>query len=195
MKKPIYKRLFAYAIDTLIVAIIASLFLDIPLINPYFERYIELSNEMFNYISGVEVLTTDAIAQLQYDFVYYSFYSYIILIVVKILYFIIFQYINEGQTIGKAIFKIQVISQRGKLKFYQLALSSLIVCNIITASINLVCLKMLNMNAYNSIASILNSIEIFIIIANVIMIKFRKDSRGLHDLISKTQVVYKEKES
>ena len=35
MKKPIFKRLLAYIVDIFIVAVIASLFIDIPIINPY----------------------------------------------------------------------------------------------------------------------------------------------------------------
>lgn len=194
MNRPVYKRLFAYAIDMLIVAVIASLFLDIPIINPYFDKYIELSESMMQFIGGNETLTIDTINQLQYDFVYYSFYTSIIVIVVKIIYFILFQYLNKGQTIGKAIFKIQIVSDRRKLKFYQVLLSSLIVCNIITGTINLICLRLLNIDTYIQVSNIINYIEIFIVIANVMLITFRKDAKGVHDLLSNTSVVYKEKE-
>ena len=195
MNRPVYKRLFAYAIDMLIVAVIASLFLDIPIINPYFDKYIELSESMMQFIGGNETLTIDTINQLQYDFVYYSFYTSIIVIVVKIIYFILFQYLNKGQTIGKAIFKIQIVSDKRKLKFYQVLLSSLIVCNIATSAITLTVLRLLSMDSYLKVSGIINYIELIIIVAIVIMINMRKDQRGLHDLLSKTKVVYVEKEN
>ena len=194
MKKPVYKRLFAYAVDMLIVVIIASFFLDIRTINPYFDKYLELSESMMEYENGTTALTTETISKLQYDFVYYSFYSFIILLVVKVIYFIFFQFFNHGQTIGKALFKIQVVSEKRKLKFYQIALSSLIVCNIITGTINVICLRLLDVEKYTSVSSIISYFELLIVVINVIMITFRKDARGVHDLISNTSVVYKEKE-
>ncbi len=194
MKKPTYKRLLAYIIDIIIVAIIASIFIDIPLINPYFDKYIELSQSMMDYLSGVKALTEADIVKLQYDFVYYSFYSSIILISVKALYFIVFQYFNKGQTIGKALLKIKMVSEKRKLKFYQVALNALIICNIITAIINLVCLRLLSVDSYVLASNIINYVEIFIGITSVFMISIRKDGRGLHDIIAKTEVIYKEKE-
>ena len=50
------------------------------------------------------------------------------------------------------------------------------------------------MDTYIRVSNIINYIEIFIVIANVILITFRKDAKGVHDLLSNTSVVYKEKE-
>ncbi len=40
MRRPILKRLFAYIVDLIIVVIIASLFIDMPILNPYFDMYL-----------------------------------------------------------------------------------------------------------------------------------------------------------
>ena len=194
MKKPKFKRLLAYIVDIFIVAVIASLFIDIPIINPYLDKYVELSEQMITYISGVEPFTQEAINKLQYDFVYYSFYASVILLVVKVLYFIFFQYLNKGKTIGKAIFKIELVSEKRKLKLYQVALSSLVICNIFTQTITLILLRTLDMNAFTRTSNIISYIEFFILITSALMINIRKDSRGIHDIISNTSVVYRKEE-
>ncbi len=194
MKNIKYKRLFAYIIDIIIIAVIASIYIDMPLVNPYFDKYIELSQSMMDYIGGTSVLTNDEIIKLQYDFVYYSFYSSLILLVVKFLYFVIFQYFNKGRTIGKVLFRIRIESNRGKLKFYQILLTSLIICNIITGTINLICLRLLDMESFNSISNVINYLELLILLTSVFMIIIRKDNRGLHDIMSNTKVVMYEKE-
>ena len=194
MRRPILKRLFAYIVDLIIVVVIASLFIDMPILNPYFDKYLELSESLVSYLNGGEVLTQEAINNLQYEFVYYSFYSSIILISIKILYFILFQYINKGKTIGKAIFKIELVSEKRKLKFYQVLLSSLIICNIFTQSITLVLLRTLSKSSFMSISGYISTIELTIAMITVVMITMRKDARGLHDLISNTSVVYRKEE-
>ena len=194
MRRPILKRLFAYIVDLIIVVVIASLFIDMPILNPYFDKYLELSESLVSYLNGGEVLTQEAINNLQYEFVYYSFYSSIILLSIKILYFILFQYINKGKTIGKAIFKIELVSEKRKLKFYQVLLSSLIICNIFTQSITLVLLRTLSKSSFMNISGYISTIELTIAMITVVMITMRKDARGLHDLISNTSVVYRKEE-
>jgi len=194
MEKPIFKRLFAYVVDIIIVAVIASLFIDLPIVNPYLDKYIELSESMINYLTGVEVLTQDAINKMQYDFIYYSFYASLTLLIIKALYFIIFQYINGGKTIGKAIFKIEMVSVKKKLKLHQVLISSLIMCNILTQGITLLLLRTQSMNTFLKASNIISGIEMFILMTSIFLILMRKDGRGLHDLISGTLVKYREKE-
>ena len=194
MKNPTYKRLFAYIIDVIIVSVIASIFIDIPILNPYVEKYLETSETILGIYSGATSLGDLDLTRLQYEFVYYSFYSSLIILVVKILYFIVFQYFNKGQTIGKAILKIRLVSEKGKLKFYQVLVTSLIVCNILTSTITLTVLRLTSMDTYLSVSGIINYIELVVFVAIAIMVTWRKDGRGLHDLLSKTKVVYVEKE-
>ena len=195
MKKPTYKRLFAYIIDVIIVSVIASIFIDIPILNPYVDKYIETSESILGIYAGTTQIGDIDLVKLQYEFIYYSFYASLIILIVKILYFIVFQYFNKGQTIGKALLKIRLVSEKGKLKFQQVLLTSLIVCNIATSAITLTVLRLLSMDSYLKVSGIINYIELIIIVAIVIMINMRKDQRGLHDLLSKTKVVYVEKEN
>lgn len=194
MKKPTFKRLFAYIIDVIIVSVIASIFIDIPMLNPYVEKYVELSENILGIYAGTSSIENVDLIKLQYEFIYYSFYSSLIILIVKVLYFIVFQYFNKGQTIGKALLKIRLVSERGKLKFHQVLLTSLIVCNLLTSAVNLFVLRNLNMDTYLTVSNVISYIEIIIAVTIVIMINMRKDGKGLHDLLTKTKVVYVEKE-
>ena len=194
MKKPTFKRLFAYIIDVIIVSVIASIFIDIPMLNPYVEKYVELSESILGIYAGTSSIENVDLIKLQYEFIYYSFYASLIILVVKVLYFIVFQYFNKGQTIGKALLKIRLVSEKGKLKFHQVLLTSLIVCNILTSAVNLFVLRNLNMDTYLTVSNVISYIEIIIAVTVVIMINMRKDGKGLHDLLTKTKVVYVEKE-
>ena len=194
MKKPTFKRLFAYIIDVIIVSVIASIFIDIPMLNPYVEKYVELSENILGIYAGTSSIENVDLIKLQYEFIYYSFYSSLIILIVKVLYFIVFQYFNKGQTIGKALLKIRLVSERGKLKFHQVLITSLIVCNILTSAVNLFVLRNLNMDTYLTVSNVISYIEIIIAVTVVIMINMRKDGKGLHDLLTKTKVVYVEKE-
>ena len=194
MKKPTFKRLFAYIIDVIIVSVIASIFIDIPMLNPYVEKYVELSESILGIYAGTSSIENVDLIKLQYEFIYYSFYASLIILVVKVLYFIVFQYFNKGQTIGKALLKIRLVSEKGKLKFHQVLFTSLIVCNILTSAVNLFVLRNLNMDTYLTVSNVISYIEIIIAVTVVIMINMRKDGKGLHDLLTKTKVVYVEKE-
>ena len=194
MKKPTFKRLFAYIIDVIIVSIIAAIFIDIPVLNPYVEKYVELSENILGIYAGTSSIENVDLIKLQYEFIYYSFYSSLIILIVKVLYFIVFQYFNKGQTIGKALLKIRLVSERGKLKFHQVLLTSLIVCNLLTSAVNLFLLRNLKMDTYLTVSNVISYIEIIIAVTVVIMINMRKDGKGLHDLLTKTKVVYVEKE-
>ena len=87
MKKPTFKRLFAYIIDVIIVSVIASIFIDIPMLNPYVEKYVELSESILGIYAGTSSIENVDLIKLQYEFIYYSFYASLIILVVKVLYF------------------------------------------------------------------------------------------------------------
>ena len=189
-----YRRLFAYIIDIIIVGIISALFIGIPSVNPYLEQYEEASNALLEVYNGTLTTNNVNVLEAQYNFLYYSFYVSVILLVVKVIYFVIFQYFNKGQTIGKAIYKIKIESNKKKLKIYQVLLSSLVGANILLSGLNLICLRLLNMNDYYSASNILSSLEMLMFTAVVLMILIRKDEKGLQDVISGTKVVRVEKE-
>ena len=109
MKKVTGARLAAYIIDSLIVALIASLFAGITLINPNKEKMEELEEEyttstIENFKNQDYSFFNDSnIENMTYEISYYGIYASVIELVVMFLYFGLFQYYNKGQTIGKKL--------------------------------------------------------------------------------------------
>src|SRR5574344_2302253 len=137
------KRIAAYILDMLFVLIIAGMFAKIELINPtqkeynealekYNEKYTlylkERTNNDYNTSSSqvseqlnkTYEVTDKELDELGYEVEKQSLPSKIILIVCSILYFAVFQFYNKGQTLGKVIMKIHLISEdKKKLSIWQ----------------------------------------------------------------------------
>lgn len=120
---------------------------------------------------------------------------YIIFIAFNIAYFGIFQFSFNGQTFGKRIMKIRIISSKKKdLNIFQLILRSVIVYNLWIYLLYIIfVITVNNSNNYYNIYSVLNNIGSIIQIVTIMMVLLNKNGRGLHDIISSTEVCFVEK--
>ena len=209
MKNPTYKRFLAYAVDIFIVTIIAAMFSEIRIVNPYLDEYENTSNEYLNMLSNQIVNSTIyesngtnetrlSVTELDkkletttYNLSYYGYYVFVITLVVKLLYFIVFALYNDGKTIGKALLKMKVKKNSNrKLRIMDLTIRSVIGYGLLFDLVNIILLRLCDMKNYLYINSIVTYIEFGITAVIVIMILFRKDNRGLHDLLAGTKVIY-----
>lgn len=114
----------------------------------------------------------------------------IITLTFTLIYFGIIQYILKGKTIGKILFKLQVVSNNEKkLTVITYILRSLIINEVLLNSISIIFLMTASKNTYHhannittTIISIIEGIIIFLVIT-------REDHRGLHDLLFNTKVI------
>lgn len=202
MKNPTYKRFFAYIVDFVIVLLIAGMFSEIDFINPYLEEYENTTNQYYELLKSevIDVNSTNEtivnsdldnnLNVLAYNLSYYGYYILVITLVVKVLYYVVFAYYNDGKTIGKALFKIKVKkTTNNKLKMTDLLVRSAVGYEMIFELINIILLKLCTMNTYLSTNKIVNSLDSAVMMVIVVMILFRKDNRGLHDIISGTKVI------
>ena len=97
-----------------------------------------------------------------------------------------------GWNLKRTLSKINITSKKtnNKLKMDDLLVRSAIGYGLIFDLISILLLKLCDMNAYFKYSNILNYFESGILFACVLLILFRKDNRGLHDLIANTKVVY-----
>ena len=114
----------------------------------------------------------------------------IVTLVCTLLYFGILQYVLKGQTIGKKLLKLRVISASDKkINVLNYILRTLIVNDVLLNTIGIIFLLTASKNIYlkaDNIISILVSIVEALIIFLVLT---RPDGRGLHDLLFNTRVI------
>lgn len=191
------KRLFAYLIDIMIVGFVASALANIDVINPYINEYMESYEKFSEKLSSIngenanEVISSDAFILQYKSTLKYSIYSTGISFVCYILYFVGFQKWNKNQTVGKKLMKLKIINKDSgdNINVWQYLVRTLILYNLIFGSIN-VCLSLwLNNKLFFTMSMIVSIIGYVITYLCYAMILFRKDGKGLHDLISKTEVV------
>lgn len=195
MEKPTLKRAFAYIIDLMIVVFIIGLFTNIEALNPNYEKY-EQAFESYKALIAESENTNNSqtvkqATNVMYDLNKYSVSTSIINVVVMVLYFGLFQYYNKGQTIGKKLMKIKVVSNDGKkLKLSQVIIRMLIINSVLTSVILICLISFASKGLYISISKYINMIDATLVSASIIMIMFKNDGRGLHDLLANTKVVY-----
>lgn len=140
-----------------------------------------------------ELVTDDFDAKYRvffYDMRRLSLFQDIFSVILIILYFVGFAYIMNGETLGKRIMKIRIVSNNDKkLTVINYLLRTLLVNGLIVTFIDLLLLYTLKetvyMNAYNYIYMFSYTLELIIIFTTYI----NRDNRGIHDLIANTKVL------
>ena len=194
--KLVFKRLGAYIIDILIVTIIASILSNIGTLNYQMEKYMDTYNKIIKVTEKYEkkeikkVEYTKEMEKLTYKLDKNSTITSIISLACIIGYFGIFQYSQNGRTLGKRIFFFFFIKNKeGNLNLINYLLRCLILNNIIFTVSRLILISTLSQNTYMSIYKyITNSQSIFQLLI-IVSILLSREGRGIHDLLAGTKVI------
>ena len=144
----------------------------------------------------LEIAESAEYQEVNYDLSRYSVSISIISLVVYLAYFVGFQKWNKNQTLGKKMFNIEVVSNDGKsASWLQILLREVIIYNIVWEILAIISIFVFNYEGYMIASSVLSLIAGIILWVSVLFIIFRKDGRGLHDIIAKTKVVGKEQDN
>lgn len=193
MKPYFFPRLVAYIIDIILVSIICSGIMFLIPENKNYSKYVKEYEQIQTDFIKEKISKEEYInksADIVYDIDYSNVFSMIIEIVLIILYFVVFQFYNKGQTLGKKLMKLRVISaDDGNITLNQMAFRALIINAIFINILILTTLLFLGRDYYYYISSGLQGIAGIIVLVTLMMILFRKDGRGLHDVIVGTKVI------
>lgn len=192
-----YKRLAAYIIDFFIISIFMSLVSSSGILSKSLYQYNDAVDRLDNMYT--EVLEFDEVnleeklddmKTIVYDVNDFGSLYFSIEVIVMLGYYVIFQYFNKGQTIGKKLLKIKVVSKDdGELSLGNLLLRSIIFYGIIFTILNMIMIQITGVSAFYNIYTILGLLNILITYGTYFMVIFRKDERGLHDIIASSKVV------
>ena len=192
MKASFFKRMGAFVIDYFIVLVIVSL------ITMGFNtnKNNDLNSQMNQLISDYqnEKITIDEYKdetyKLNYELQKENITVNIVTITLYIGYFVVFATLNKGQTLGKKLLKIRVVNKNNdKPSIWNMLVRSLFIYNIISILFSTVAVKFLNINTFTYIYTTLGYIECFVIIISFFMVIYKKDGRGLHDMMAGTNVI------
>lgn len=190
------KRFFAYIIDIFIVLVIANLItMFIPISEKTQDYYKELqTTQKKMYDKEIDVKEyTDIVLEDNYNISKGTVLISLTSIIIYILYFVVYQVYNNGQTVGKKLMKIKVRSITDEsLSINTMLFRALIIYGIAANIINLILILLLKKELYLSISNTISIIQSLIVIISVFMILFSKQKKGIHDIITKTEVVNKE---
>lgn len=194
------KRIIAYLIDIFIVALITSMFASLEFLNPNMKKINEIQNEYAETLTNKaqqtvtpsDILDTDELINLSYDISYYGVYQSAIAVVVAFIYFVVFQYFNKGQTIGKALLDIIVVTKDNKkVSFMNIFLRSIIINNILSDTMLIIAIRLMAKKSFLTFNSIISIITTGILVVSIILLLFRNDNRLVHDLFAGTKVIKK----
>lgn len=192
MKAKFFDRLTAYIIDVIIISLITSIiFTSIPTNNKELEKQLSsLQDEVLsNNITYEEFV--DEYQDLYYKNKKDTMTQSAITLTITIAYFVIFQYMNKGQTIGKKILHLRVVDNNTEkpLSIFKGLIRSLLIWNILSGTLGIVLIYILNKESYITSYLIISSIESIFIFITAMFTLYRKDNRGLHDIIINSKVI------
>lgn len=191
-KATFFKRFMAQIIDMFIIGLIIGI-ITMGFSTSRIERLdSELINLMDSYTSG-EITSDkyiDDYIDIMYDINKASFNNNLVYLVICVGYFLIFQFLNKGATIGKKIMHIRVVSNDGgDAGFVQMFIRTSIINEIIPISMLLILVMVSSGGLSFIFYSMISVIENIFVIICIFMILYRSDKLALHDMMSKSMVI------
>ena len=195
------KRAGAYLLDMIIVSLIVMLLSYIPFLNPNHEAYTEKYNELVNVYEQFqnneisEEEYNEAAIPISYELYRLNIPSTIIDLVCVIIYSGVLPFFCAGQTIGKKLFQVRIVSANDKpLTLGNFLLRSVILNNVLISIGLIAVILFMDAGNYYTVYQNLNMVGYIIMYIILFMVLVRQDNRGLHDFIANTKVVFTNEE-
>ncbi len=192
MKVSFKKRLFAYLIDFVLLTTIVTI---INCVLPTTTKQVEINKELD---SLQQDLLDGEIDNKQYFDGYKKLLPELdksnmainVCNLVFILgYFIIIPVVNNGQTLGKKILKIKIEKIDGNLTIRDMVIRNFITTSLLQLMISSTLVYIVNNDIYYNLSIFVSLLQILLVIITSFMIIYRKDEKGVQDLITGTQVI------
>ena len=186
------QRLVAFIIDILLVSSVVSV-ITIPFVNEKdTKKYTKSATELVEKFSNNEISNEEFIEEnkeLSYNMARSTGIVSLVTIIMNILYFVVYQLYNKGQTVGKRLMRIKIKSDDGELFMNQMIFRAFIANFILVDLISFVFMVFASKDMYFYITGIFQGIQYLIVIISIFMVLTRKDGCSIHDKLMHTKVV------
>ncbi len=187
------KRFMAYIIDIFIIGVIlvvlTKLLVDNKKIIILNQRLNEVNNTILESSVGFKESLKEygeIVKQIDLENVMVNISTIIIILAM----FIFLPYYNNGQTIGMKFLKTKIVAQdKSSLTISKLMLRNFIINGLLYLAISLTLLYLMPSFYYFILVSILGFFQLGLVIMSLFMLLYRKDQRGLQDILSETRII------
>lgn len=191
--KPLFLlRVIAYVIDMMIVLMLSSLlatpFLDSKQVLSLADESRELVQKYDNHeITDQEYLVD--VSNLQYKMARNTELVTIFTILVSVCYFVILPLFYRGQTFGKKLMKMKIISDVGTLNSNQLIFRSFLANSLLLNIITVLFVMFASRDIYLNCVELFTFAQYTVMAGSIFMLIFGKEGLTIHDAIVHTRVI------
>ncbi len=188
------QRFVAFMIDLILVSFITSLVTAIIPTNSSIDKLYDQQVKIVENYTNQKITMQEYVNQLvdiNYDIAKQTGIITLVSIAISLLYYVLYVYKNDGQSIGKKMMKIK-IKKKDKdkeLTMNDLLFRTMILQGTLVSIIGFCTILFLDKDTYLATNSLLNLIQYSILIISFFLVAFTKERQGLHDMVAKTEVV------
>lgn len=122
----------------------------------------------------------------------YSIFYNTCYVVVTLLYFILFNIITDGATLGKKLLRLKIVNNKDnneKVSIISYVIRSIMLYQPIYYLFKAIFVSILSINNYYTVSNIIYDIHSYLLFIIITVMIIRMDGRGLHDIVSNTSVI------
>lgn len=186
-----FDRIGAYFLDVLLIFAISSVIsVFIPNKGSDINKEITALTEKYTKGEIESEAFIDKYGNLMYEYQKENWVSLAVNLGLNFVYFVVFAYFNKGQTIAKKLMHIKVVDNKtgDSPKFWQMLVRNMFIYSLLS---NIVILILLFTTKNNFIYyyMFMGGIDLVVVLITIMFVLYRKDKRGLHDMMGCTKVV------
>ena len=187
------QRFVAFMIDLFLVSALTTLVTTFIPTNGTIDKLYDQQTKIIENYTSQKITMEEYVNQLvdiSYDIAKQTGIATLVGIAISLLYYVLYVYKNDGQTIGKKMMKIKIKKKNDdQLTMNDLLFRTMILQGTLVSIIGFCTILFLDKDTYLATNSLLNLIQYSILIISFFLVAFTKEKQGLHDMVAKTEVV------